>query len=377
MKTQSLKSNTHTKRNSITELVVAQAPRYEAIKLGIDWHTRQYRVVRIIDGSAPEPAQRFSPIEFLLWATKQKRLAAKVYSCYESGAGGFALHRELTDLGVINYVVAARKLDREHRHVQNDALDARELAMDLDRYVRGNGRALRTVYIPSAEQEQRRHQVRQREQLRRHRLSLAAQGRSLLQSQGRSFNNSWWRKKNWELLGKIVPPWVIERLEIYRRLILALEEELKSLTQTIEQCASPQRPKGMGALTLEQIEREVCDWKRFKNRKSLGSYAGLTGGVSASGDYHCDLSITKAGNVRLRTALIELAWRWVFHQPESKLVKRWRKVLLDRRTHKRARKRAIIALSRTLLVELWRWKTGRRKLEDLGWVMTAEPNANN
>ena len=66
--------------------------------------------------------------------------------------------------------------------------------------------------------------------------------------------------------------------------ILALEEELKSLTQTIEQCASPQRPKGMGALTLEQIEREVCDWKRFKNRKSLGSYAGLTGGVSASGD---------------------------------------------------------------------------------------------
>jgi len=377
MKTYYLKSNTHTVNNRNTKGAKAQAALYETIKLGIDWHAREYRVVRIIDGSGPEPAQRFCPAAFLLWVSKQLNLASKVYSCYESGAGGFVLHRQLTELGVTNYVIAARKLDRDHPGVQNDALDARELAMDLDRYVRGNPKALRTVYVPSPEQEQRRQQVRQRGQLRNHRLSLAAQGRSLLLGQGWVVSNRWWNKSQWELLAKRLPVWLVERLEIFRRLIVVVEEELKGLTKAIEQSASSLRPKGMGALTLEQIEREVCDWKRFKNRKSVGSYAGLTGGVSASGQYQCDLPITKAGNVRLRTALIELAWRWVVYQPKCKLVQHWRKVLLSPQAHKRARKRAVIALSRALFVELWRWKTGRKKAEDLGWIMIPEPNANN
>jgi len=72
-----------------------------------------------------------------------------------------------------------------------------------------------------------------------------------------------------------------------------------------------------------------------------------------------------------------LAWRWVVYQPKCKLVQHWRKVLLSPQAHKRARKRAVIALSRALFVELWRWKTGRKKAEDLGWIMIPEPNANN
>src|SRR5436309_4985639 len=102
MKNYDLKSNTHTVINTTTDKAKAQAPVYEAIKLGIDWHAREYRIVRIIDGSGPEPAQRFSPEKFLLWVSKQLKLASKVYSCYESGAGGFVLHRQLTELGVSN-----------------------------------------------------------------------------------------------------------------------------------------------------------------------------------------------------------------------------------------------------------------------------------
>jgi transposase len=377
MKKQILNSNTQAKINTTTGMSQKQAPQYEVIKLGIDWHAAQYRVVRIIDGSGPEPAQRFAPDRFLLWVAKQLTLAKQVYSCYESGAGGFVLHRQLTKMGVINYVIAARKLDRDQRGVQNDALDARDLAMDLDRYVRGNSKALRRVFVPTPEQEQRRHQVRQRNQLRAHRLSLAAQGRCLLLSQGYREANTWWKKNQWERLQQTLPAWLVERLEIHRRLIVVVEEELKTMTAAIEQCACPQRPKGMGALTLEQIEREVCDWSRFKNRKSIGSYAGLTGGVSASGDYHCDLPITKAGNVRLRTALIELAWRWVSYQHDCKLVQRWNKVFYGVGVHKRARKRAIIALARALFVDLWRWKTGRKKPEDLGWQMIPKPVSNN
>ncbi len=79
----------------------------------------------------------------------------------------------------------------------------------------------------------------------------------------------------------------------------------------------------------EELEREVCDWSRFKNRKALGSYTGLVGGVHASDDNIHDLPITKAGNVRLRTMLIELAWRWVFHQRQTPLIQRWSVLLTE------------------------------------------------
>jgi len=350
---------------------------YDTIKLGIDWHAREYRVVRIIDNAGPEPAQRFRPADFLLWVRKQLSLARQVYSCYEAGAGGFVLHRQMTDLGAGNQVVAPRKLDRDGQGVQNDSRDARELALDLDRFVRGNPKALRLVHVPTLTQEQRRQQSRQRRQLLRHRLSFAAQGRSLLLSQGWHQSNHWWKAAQWEQLCAQLPAWLVEALEVFRRLIAGLNQELPALTRAVEASAPALRPKGIGALTLSEIQREVCDWSRFKNRKAVGSYAGLVGGVSASGDYQCDLAITKAGNVRLRTLLIEAAWRWVIYQSQCPLIQRWRQVLLNPRAHKRARKRAIVAVARALLVDLWRWQTERRRAEELGWVMLQAPAPSN
>lgn len=344
-------------------------PKYDSIKLGIDWHVAQYRVVRLIDGAGPEPAQRFTPQAFLGWVEKQRTLAEKVYSCYEAGAGGFVLHRQLTARGILNYVVTPRSLDPDHKGVQNDATDARELALGLDRYVGGNPKAMRLAYVPTPEAEQRRQQSRQRGQLQRHRLSLAAQGRSLLLAQGRRETNHWWKPARWEKLQPTLEAWLGLALETYRRLILAVDEELKAFTRQIAAVAPAARPVGLGALTLEEIQREVCDWGRFRNRKQPGSYAGLCGGLSASGDSWRDLPITKAGNVRLRRLLIELAWRMVLYQAQSKLIQRWKPVLLNPKAHRRARKKAIVAVARRLLVDLWRWQTGRVSPEQLGWRM--------
>jgi transposase len=345
--------------------------KYESIKLGIDWHAREYRVTRIIDGSGPQPAQRFTPEAFLRWVAKQKAMAVKVYSCYEAGAGGFVLHRQLEALGVISYVIAPRDLDREHRGVQNDKTDSRELALDLERYVLGNRKAMRPVYIPTPEQEQRRQQSRQRAQLVSHRLSLAAQGRSLLLGQGFHYSNSWWKPVHWLRLSQELPGWMVEALEIYRKLIVEIDREAQILAKTIQNAAAKTpRPKGLGALTSESLDREICSWERFSNRKNPGSYAGLVGGVSATGSHAFDLPITKAGSSRLRGLMVEAAWRWVIHQPQCKLIQHWRATLLNRAAHARARKRAIIAVARQLLVDLWRWKTGRETPEHLGWIMT-------
>lgn len=343
--------------------------KYPIIKLGLDVHAASIVVVRMIDNSAPQPAQVFTPAKFQQWAAEQLKLAEQVHSCYEAGPFGFVLHRQLTALGIENVVTQPVCLDERHKGVNDDKKDALALVQRLDRYVAGNPKALATVHVPTPAQEQKRIQSRQREQFKREFKRVAAQGRSLLLSQGLRERKGWWHEKRWEALKEtLVQPWLVERLEAFRRVLKTLREELTMATTALEQAAPAQRPKGLGGLTYETVEREVIDWQRFKNRREIGSYTGLCGGVSASGQSRYLLPITKHGNVRLRTALIELAWRMCLWQPQSNLVKKWWPILGPSRASKAARKKAIVAMARQLAVDLWRWRTGRATPEQLGWV---------
>ncbi len=361
--------HSHNTHNSEARAEQAAAKPYTRIKLGLDVHADSIMVVRIIDHSGPEPAQRFRPEQFLAWVQKQLALAQTVHSCYEAGPFGYALHRQLTGWGVQNVVSQPVCLDERHTGVNNDKTDARELALRLDRRVSGNPKALAGVRVPTPAEEQRRIQSRQREQLRREVHRVAAQGRSLLLSQGVRQKGRWWGARPWSALRSELPAWLIERLEVFRRLLEVLSQELQAAGAALEAAAPKRRPIGLGALTYETIEREIGDWNRFQNRRQVGSYTGLCGGISASGGSVAMLSITKHGNPRLRAALIELAWRLVLWQPQSMLVRKWERVLGNVRATRAARKKAIVAIARQMAVDLWRWRTGRARPEALGWRM--------
>jgi len=341
----------------------------QTLKLGLDVHADSIVVVRILENSAPQPAQTFAPAKFLDWVKTQLPLATQVYSCYEAGPFGFVLHRQLTEVGVQNLVTQPVCLDEQHKGVNHDKSDGRQLALRLDRYVAGNVHALATVRVPTPAEEQKRIASRQREQVRREVQRVASQGRSLLLTQGYREKKRWWADKRWARLKKKLPAWLVERLEVFRRVLATLTQELAVATRALEQAAPAVRPKGLGGLTYETIEREVGDWHRFTNRRQVGSYTGLCGGVSASGQSVHLLPITKHGNVRLRTALIELAWRLVLWQRDCPLVQKWWKVLGNSKATKAARKKAIVAIARQMAVDLWRWRTGRVKPEALGWRM--------
>ena len=359
--------------NSEIRAEQAASKQLATIKLGLDVHAASIVVVRILEHSAPQPAQRFTPAKFKEWVKTQLDMAAAVHSCYEAGPLGYGLHRYLVQLGIQNVVVQPMCLDPHHKGVNHDKSDAKELAMRLDRYVAGNTHALAQVRVPTPEEEQKRVASRQREQIKRAVQRLAAQGRGLLLTQGYRQARGWWQGRRWEQLQTQLPAWLIERLEVFRRLLDTLTAELQTATDALEGSAPGLRPKGLGGLTYETVEREVCRWDRFTNRRQIGSYTGLCGGISASGQSQRLLSITKHGNVRLRTALVELAWRMVLWQRESKLVKRWWPVLGNPRATRAARKKAIVAMARQLGVDLWRWRTGRTNPADLGWVMVGQP----
>jgi len=357
--------------NNNSEVRAEQAAnkKHQTIKLGLDVHADTIVVVRILDHNTPQPAQKFSPVKFREWVKTQVGLAEAVHSCYEAGPFGYGLHRDLAQLGVKNVVVQPVCLDERHTRVNHDKSDAKELAQRLDRYVCGNHDALATVRVPTPAEEQKRIESRQREQLKREVQRLAAQGRSLLLTQGHREKKGWWLERRWLELHARLPGWLVERLEVFRRLLATLTEELDQATRALETAAPSVRPKGLGGLTFAVMEREVGDWGRFTNRRQVGSYTGLCGGVSSSGNSHCLLPITKHGNVRLRTALVELAWRMVLWQPDCPLVKKWQGVLGNVRATRAARKKAVVAIARQLAVDVWRWRTGRAQPADLGWLM--------
>lgn len=100
------------------------SPSHETIKLGIDAHAKYYWVSRQVDGATPQPVQKVTYDELLLFVVKQQRLANKVVTCYEAGAFGFHLHRRLEELGIRNYVVQPQDWDERGKGVKNDRLDA-------------------------------------------------------------------------------------------------------------------------------------------------------------------------------------------------------------------------------------------------------------
>ena len=157
------------KTNAIKEGTVEGAEQgsktHQLIKLGVDVHWHEYVVVRQIDGSSPQSAQRFSPEGFVAWAARQTQLAEQVWCCYEAGPFGFVLHKQLERLGVRNVVVRPRNWDEYGAKVKTDRRDALALCSSLDRYLAGNTQALAVVRVPTDEQEHSRSQTRQREQL--------------------------------------------------------------------------------------------------------------------------------------------------------------------------------------------------------------------
>jgi transposase len=338
-------------------------------KLGLDVHAGSIMVARQLEGLQPQPPQKFNVAKFLEWIKDQAQ-KHQVFSCYEAGPTGYWLHRELEEVGVTNYVICPTRLDSRGKGVNTDKTDATELLVRLDRYVAGNKKAFSVVTVPTPEQEQKRALSRQRDQLRRKRLSFAAQGRMLLLSQGYRYSNHWWKTDCWKKLQEKMPGWITEQLKIFRRIIQCVEREATGLAKRLASEAPSSLPKGMGGLTHEILEREVRDWTRFKNRRQLGSYSGLSGGVSGSGERSMDLSITKAGNRRLSCCLVECAWRMIFQQPDYWLVKKWARVLLNDKAHARRRKQAIVAFARQLLIDIWKWKLGKVTPQTLGWKMS-------
>ena len=292
----------------------------------------------------------------------------------EAGLDGFWIHRMLQAEGIESHVVdpASIATSRRRRRAKTDKIDGDALVRALLAYKRGEPRVCAMVRAPTPDEEDRRRLCRERKVLTAERVRHVNRVKGLLFSQGITGYEPLRRDRRRRLEelqtgdGRPLPEHLkaqayreLDRLELLLEQIRAVEGERDMLLAAEQTAASAPAAmlldiKGIGAEFAAILWSEGL-FRHFDNRRQVAAYAGLAPTPWQSGSVDREQGVSKAGNPRLRTTSIQLAWLWLRHQPDSALA-RWfhERVSLN---GGRLRKTTIVALARKLLVALWKYVT--------------------
>lgn len=298
----------------------------------------------------------------------------KVMVIQEAGLDGFWLHRLLAASGIESHVVdpASIAVDRRHRRAKTDAIDGETLLRTLMAWARGERRVCSMVQAPSREEEDRRRLTRERGTLLKERIQHTNRIKGLLSGQGIQDYDPLDKDRLARLDtlrtgdGHPLPPMLkseirreLDRVELVTTQLKAVEQARDALLRTETPglktpAALLIKLKGIGPEFASLLWLEAL-FRGFANRRQVAAYAGLAPSPWQSGSTDREQGISKAGNRRLRHTMIELAWFWLRHQPGSALSRWFHARAGDGKG--RARRIAIVALARKLLVALWRYVT--------------------
>ena len=317
--------------------------------------------------------------------SREKRLYP-IVAIQEAGYDGFWVHRVLEDRGVESHVVdpASIAVPRRKRNAKTDKVDGAALLRTLMAFKRGEPRVCAMAVPPTPDEEDRRRTSRERKVLKTEIIEHCNRIKGLLRAQGIAGYDPELKSRRRRLEdlrtgdGRDLPPRLkaqigheLDRLELVLEQLRAVEQERDASLAAAGGRDTPTmllELKGIGAEIAEVLSVEAL-YRHFANRRQLGAYAGLAPTPWQSGKIDREQGVSKAGNPRLRRILVQLAWLWLRHQPDSSL-SRW---FHDRvaQANGRQKKTLIVALARKLLVALWRYVAHGVVIE--GAVMKAAP----
>jgi transposase len=312
-----------------------------------------------------------------------------IITIQEAGLDGFWIHRVLEAEGIESHVVdpASIATSRRRRRAKTDKIDGEALVRTLLAYKRGEPRVCAMVWAPTPEEEDRRRVTRERKTLTAERIQHINRIKGLLFAQGISDYEPGHRNHRTRLDelrtgdGRPLPPHLkaqisreLDRLELVLEQLKAVEAERDTVLARAGQESARELTPARMLMTLKGVGPEFAGilwseglFRSFANRRQVAAYAGLAPTPWRSGSIDREQGVSKAGNPRLRTTMVQLAWLWLRHQPGSALSGWFR----ERVAHQggRVRKTAITALARKLLVAFWKYVTAGVVIE--GAVMTA------
>lgn len=319
----------------------------KTIFVGMDVHKNTYSVTAICDGTIVKRDTLKADPQGLISYLKKRFGSGKIKTAYEAGFCGFHLHRTLEAAGIENIVVHAAGIETSNNRVKTDKRDSLKIAAHL-----AEGK-LRSVYIPTIEQEDRRTVTRLRDTFCKERTRIGNQIKSLLFLHGLISAND---KK------KVSPAWIkgLSQLEMIPGVKFAIEkfvamwvefsEKIKEIDLEIQKQALEdhavddmyQTASGIGHTGARILANELGDLQQFKNERQLSSYIGFTPSEHSSGEHKRQGHITKQGKPIVRKILVQAAWVAIRH--DKKL-----QAIYERIAAKSGAKRAIVAVARRLI----------------------------
>ena len=345
----------------------------------IEMSQSRWLVGAIVPGIERQPLKRLMPDEQALlellhrWrdeATRAGHAVDRITVAYESGRDGFWLARWLRAQGVESHVIHATSVavSREHRRAKTDRLDTSLLKRSFLGWLRGEAGHCSMVMIPTLADEDGKRPSRERATLVGERTRIVNRMKSTLARFGIRGVNPKLRKTAEHLSelrtpeGTPLPPETLAELHRDLARLTLVREQIQTIERSREQRVSATPAKephamirllarvvGISLETADMLVQEILG-RPWRDRRAVARYAGLTGAPDESGARRREKGLARAGNMRVRVGMIQLAWRFLRFQKESALVK-W----YQHRTEgtPKLRKPMVVALARKLLLALW------------------------
>ncbi len=240
-----------------------------------------------------------------------------IRSGYESGALGYSLHRELVKEGVHNMILAVTTMKTEQggKRIKTDKRDAFAIAQCIAH----NG--CNFVAVPEPIDESNRDFIRMRESHVDQVKVVKQQIGAFISRRGEHYPKAYWtaghRKWLRELFNKEENADDRLILDEYLSTLSYLEDKVSRFDQRIVEIARSERYwpgvhrliclKGIDEIAAVKILVEIFDFTRFPTASAFANFLGLVPGEHSSNKTVRRLGITKTGNARIRTTLIQAA----------------------------------------------------------------------
>ena len=329
--------------------------RGKEVFIGVDVHKESWHVTarsegeEVFHGGIPS---QYHALQKLFVHFKD----CKIKVAYEAGPCGFWLYDRLTENGIETIVVPPSLIPVESGNkVKTDKRDSRKLAKLLE------SNMLKRVYVLSEEDRADRELLRTRRQVLEHRSDVVRQIKSKLLFHGISSPLAterwtkgyirWLRELTWgSKVLKVSFESLIELYEYLTEHLIKIHQEVIELSRSRKYLHKVKLLKsvpGIGTLVGMELLVELSEMERFRSADELASYIGLTPSEYSTGQYVRQGRITRCGNKRVRTCLVESSWILIQKDPLMRLKYNQLKQF-------KGAKRAIIAIARKLIIRIRR-----------------------
>ena len=284
----------------------------------------------------------------------------KVAFVYEAGPTGYGLYDGIVAQGYPCLIAAPSMIPKAPgQRVKTNRLDSRSLSENL------RGGQLKSIHVPSPLYRELRHLTQLRDVLVSELAGMKQRIKSLLLFEGIEFPpapaGSQWSFMVKDKLRKLPCSGTVrfkldqllDSLEFNEKQVLKAIREIRRYCQNdpeLSQCMKYLMTlPGIGWITASQLLARIGDWRELKNIRQLAGFLGLVPTEHSTGERIDRGSITRTGDERLRSKLIQASWSAI--RQDGELREFFRSVC---RKHPRevASRVAIVAVARKLSVRI-------------------------